>query len=64
MSDASGSGFGKYVPGFEFLQNLASQAAGGVAQGLGKMSPKILHRNKTAARNFVGLLAGEIDAGN
>ena len=29
MSDASGSGFGKYVPGFEFLQNLASQGKTG-----------------------------------
>lgn len=35
MSDASSSGFGKFVPGFEFLQNLAGQAAGGVAQGMG-----------------------------
>ena len=33
MSDPLG--FGKYVPGFDFLQNLAKQAAGGVAQGVG-----------------------------
>jgi len=41
MSDASGSGFGKFVPGFEFLQNLAGQAAGGVAQGLGQSIPQL-----------------------
>ena len=41
MSDTSGSGFGKFVPGFEFLQNLASQAAGGVAQGLGQSIPQL-----------------------
>lgn len=28
------SGFGKFVPGFDFLQNLAKQAAGGAAQGM------------------------------
>ncbi|WP_234264531.1 PhaM family polyhydroxyalkanoate granule multifunctional regulatory protein [Hydrogenophaga sp. NFH-34] len=33
MSDTRG--FGAFVPGFEFLQNLAGQAASGVAQGLG-----------------------------
>ena len=41
MSDTSGSGFGKFVPGFEFLQNLASQAAGGMAQGLGQSIPQL-----------------------
>ncbi|MDP2417057.1 MAG: hypothetical protein Q8M33_06190, partial [Hydrogenophaga sp.] len=41
MSDTSGSGFGKFVPGFEFLQNLAGQAAGGVAQGLGQGIPQL-----------------------
>ncbi|MDP2264887.1 MAG: hypothetical protein Q8K24_17225 [Hydrogenophaga sp.] len=45
MSDqdqnAAGSGFGRFVPGFEFLQNLASQASGGLAQGMGKASPQL-----------------------
>ncbi len=41
MSDNAGSGFGKFVPGFEFLQNLAGQAAGGVAQGLGGSLPQL-----------------------
>ena len=41
MSDPSGSGFGKFVPGFEFLQNLAGQAASGVAQGLGSSLPQL-----------------------
>lgn len=41
MSDNAGSGFGKFVPGFEFLQNLAGQAAGGVAQGLGSSLPQL-----------------------
>jgi hypothetical protein len=41
MSDIPGSGFGKFVPGFEFLQNLAGQAASGVAQGLGSSLPQM-----------------------
>ncbi|WP_210731921.1 PhaM family polyhydroxyalkanoate granule multifunctional regulatory protein [Hydrogenophaga sp. PAMC20947] len=41
MSDTSGSGFGKFVPGFEFLQSLAGQAAGGMAQGLGNSLPQL-----------------------
>lgn len=41
MSDIPGSGFGKFVPGFEFLQNLAGQAASGVAQGLGNSLPQM-----------------------
>ena len=32
FSDSSFAGFGKFVPGFDFLQNLASQAAGSAAQ--------------------------------
>ena len=31
-SNASFAGFGKFVPGFDFLQNLATQAAGSAAQ--------------------------------
>ncbi|WP_372660831.1 PhaM family polyhydroxyalkanoate granule multifunctional regulatory protein [Hydrogenophaga sp.] len=41
MSDASGSGFGKFVPGFEFLQNLAGQAAGGIGQGISNNIPQL-----------------------
>ncbi len=52
MSDASGSGFGKYVPGFEFLQNLASQAAGGVAQGLGNSLPQMPNLGHWVAPTF------------
>ncbi|WP_310565161.1 PhaM family polyhydroxyalkanoate granule multifunctional regulatory protein [Hydrogenophaga sp.] len=52
MSDDSGSGFGKYVPGFEFLQNLASQAAGGVAQGLGSSLPQMPNLGHWVAPTF------------
>jgi hypothetical protein len=41
MSDTAGSGFGKFVPGFEFLQNLASQATSGMTQGLGQSVPQL-----------------------
>lgn len=40
MSDASNSSFpdfGKFVPGFDFLQNLATQAAGSAAQKMPQM---------------------------
>ncbi|MDR7152845.1 hypothetical protein J2W49_004823 [Hydrogenophaga palleronii] len=50
MSDASG--FGKFVPGFEFLQNLAGQAAGGVAQGLEKSIPQLPNLGNWVAPTF------------
>lgn len=50
MSDASG--FGKFVPGFEFLQNLAGQAAGGVAQGLEKSMPQLPNLSNWVAPTF------------
>jgi hypothetical protein len=50
MSDATG--FGKFVPGFEFLQNLAGQAAGGVAQGLGKGLPQMPNLGHWVAPTF------------
>ena len=50
MSDTSG--FGKFVPGFEFLQNLAGQAAGGVAQGLGKSLPQMPNLGHWVAPTF------------
>jgi len=52
MSDTSGSGFGKFVPGFEFLQNLAGQAAGGVAQGLGNSIPQMPNLSHWVAPTF------------
>jgi hypothetical protein len=39
MSDPLG--FGKYVPGFDFLQSLAKQAAGGVTQGVQQNLPQM-----------------------
>lgn len=39
MSDPLG--FGKYVPGFDFLQNLARQAAGGAVQGVQQNMPQL-----------------------
>jgi hypothetical protein len=52
MSDTSGSGFGKFVPGFEFLQNLAGQAAGGVAQGIGNSLPQMPNLGNWVAPTF------------
>jgi hypothetical protein len=52
MSDIPGSGFGKFVPGFEFLQNLAGQAAGGVAQGLGNSLPQMPNLGNWVAPTF------------
>lgn len=52
MSETSGSGFGKFVPGFEFLQNLAGQAADGVAHGLGKSIPQLPNLGNWVAPTF------------
>lgn len=52
MSDTSGSGFGKFVPGFEFLQNLAGQAVGGVAHGLGQSIPQMPNLGNWVAPTF------------
>jgi len=52
MSDTSGSGFGKFVPGFEFLQNLAGQAAGNVAHGLGQSIPQMPNLGNWVAPTF------------
>ena len=52
MSDAPSSGFGKFVPGFEFLQNLAGQAAGGVAQGMGQNIPQLPNLGSWVAPTF------------
>ncbi|MFW2355856.1 PhaM family polyhydroxyalkanoate granule multifunctional regulatory protein, partial [Hydrogenophaga sp.] len=52
MVDAPSSGFGKFVPGFEFLQNLAGQAAGGVAQGIGQNIPQLPNLGSWVAPTF------------
>lgn len=52
MSDAPSSGFGKFVPGFEFLQNLAGQAAGGVVQGIGQNIPQLPNLGSWVAPTF------------
>lgn len=52
MSDASGNGFGKFVPGFDFLQSLASQAAGGIAQGIGQNIPQLPNLSNWVAPTF------------
>lgn len=52
MSDTPGSGFGKFVPGFEFLQSLAGQAATGVAQGLGNSLPQLPNLGHWVAPTF------------
>lgn len=52
MSDAPSSGFGKFVPGFEFLQNLAGQAAGGVAQGISQNIPQLPNLGSWVAPTF------------
>ena len=41
MADTDNSGFGKFVPGFEFLQNLARQATSGLAQGMQPGAPQL-----------------------
>ena len=52
MSSPPSSGFSQFVPGFEFLQNLASQAAGGVAQGLGSSLPQLPNLGHWVAPTF------------
>ncbi len=41
MSTSDPSGFGQFVPGFEFMQNLARQATGGLAQGAQQAVPQM-----------------------
>ena len=52
MSDPSASGFGKFVPGFDFLQGLATQAAGGIAQGIGQNIPQLPNLSHWVAPTF------------
>src|SRR2546425_10508559 len=37
MSDASSFGFGKFIPGFDFLQGLAQSAGSATARPLGRL---------------------------
>lgn len=46
------SGFGKFVPGFDFLQGLAGQAASGVAQGISQNLPQIPNLSNWIAPTF------------
>lgn len=50
MSDSTG--FGRFVPGFEFLQNLAGQAASGVAQGISQNMPQLPNLSHWIAPTF------------
>lgn len=52
MTDTGSSGFGKFVPGFEFMQNLARQAAGGLAQGMQPVAPQIPSLGNWVAPTF------------
>ncbi len=52
MSDADQSGFGKFVPGFEFMQNLARQATGGLTQGVQQAMPQMPSLSSWVAPTF------------
>jgi len=46
------TGFGKFVPGFEFLQNLARQATGGLTQGVPPAMPQMPSLGNWVAPTF------------
>lgn len=52
MSTSDTSGFGQFVPGFEFMQNLARQATGGLAQGVQQAVPQMPHLGNWVAPTF------------
>lgn len=52
MSDSDQSAFGKFVPGFEFMQNLARQATGGLAQGVQQALPQMPSLGSWVAPTF------------
>jgi hypothetical protein len=52
MSETSGSGFAPFVPGFEFLQSLASQTSGGGLQGAGSGVPQLPNLGHWVAPTF------------
>lgn len=52
MSETSGSGFAPFVPGFEFLQSLTSQASAGGLQGAGSGTPQLPNLGHWVAPTF------------
>ncbi len=52
MSDADGSGFGKFIPGFDFMQNLARQTSGGLVQGVQRAVPQLPNLGSWVAPTF------------
>ena len=53
MADhTDGTGFGKFVPGFEFLQNLARQATSGMTQGVQQAMPQMPSLGNWVAPTF------------
>lgn len=52
MSDATGSGFSPFMPGFEMLQSLAGQATSGVAQAVASSAPQIPNLSHWVAPTF------------
>jgi len=52
MSSSNQSGFGQFVPGFEFMQNLARQATGGLAQGVQQAVPHLPNLGSWVAPTF------------
>lgn len=52
MSDADGSGFGKFIPGFDFMQNLARQTSGGLVQGVQQAVPQLPNLGSWVAPTF------------
>lgn len=52
MSTSGTSGFGQFVPGFEFMQNLARQATGGLAQGVQQAVPQMPSLGNWVAPTF------------
>ena len=52
MSETSGSGFAPFVPGFEFLQSLTSQASAGGLQGTGSGTPQLPNLGHWVAPTF------------
>ena len=52
MSDADGSGFGKFIPGFDFMQNLARQTSGSLVQGVQQAVPQLPNLGSWVAPTF------------
>lgn len=52
MTTSNPSGFGQFVPGFEFMQNLARQATSGLAQGVQQAVPQMPSLGSWVAPTF------------